>query len=94
MSETLEVRLLEYYAQMAPHQRERMAGKLIEESIKRITTLETSNMKLRKALVGLVGMDGKELDGMEAMVRIMPVADNDRMNTINAIHALRETSTP
>lgn len=46
---------------------------------------------LRKALVELVGADGKELDGMEALIRISPVSNDDRVATINAIHALRET---
>ena len=54
--------------------------------------LELDNAKLRKALVGLVGADGAELDGMEAFIRISPHApDEDRAVTINAIHALRET---
>lgn len=55
--------------------------------------LEQDNVKLRKALVGLVGADTpKELEGMEALIRTMPVPDEDRMNTINAIHALRDTA--
>ena len=52
----------------------------------------SDNAKLRKALVGLVGADGDELDGMEALIRISPHApDEDRAVTINAIHVLRET---
>ncbi len=48
--------------------------------------------KVRKALVGLVGEDTKEgLDGMEVMLRALPIPDVDRMNTINAITALRDT---
>lgn len=31
---------------------------------------------------------------MEVVVRTMPVPDKDRMNTINAIHALRDTLAP
>jgi len=55
--------------------------------------LEQDNSKLRKALVGLVGADTpKELEGMEAAIRVLPVPDEDRMNTINAIHALRDTA--
>ncbi len=55
--------------------------------------LEADNTKLRKALVGLVGADTKaELEGMEAAIRVLPVPDEDRMNTINAIHALRDTA--
>lgn len=54
--------------------------------------LELDNGKLRQALVGLVGADTKaELAGMEAALRMLPVPDEDRMNTINAIHALRDT---
>ena len=54
--------------------------------------LELDCAKLRKALVGLVGADTKtELEGMEAAIRVLPVPDEDRMNTINAIHALRDT---
>jgi hypothetical protein len=59
-----------------------------------IEQLKADNAKLRKALVGLVGADGNELDGMEALIRISPVPDEDRAVTINAIHALRETQTP
>jgi len=48
--------------------------------------------KVRKALVGLVGVDTiEELDAMEVQLRILPVPDVDRMNTINAITALKET---
>ena len=54
--------------------------------------VELEKAKLRKALVGLVGADTKEeLEGMEIAIRSMPVPDEDRMNTINAIHALRDT---
>ncbi len=56
--------------------------------------IEQDNLRLRKALVGLVGADTKaELEGMEVAIRVMPVSDEDRMNTINAIHALRDTIT-
>ena len=54
--------------------------------------LELDKAKLRKALVGLVGADTKaELEGMEGAIRLLPMPDEDRMNTINAIHALRDT---
>ncbi len=54
--------------------------------------LKSDNAKLRKVLVGLVGADGPELDGMEALIRISPHASvEDRAITINAIHALRDT---
>ncbi len=48
-------------------------------------------LKLRKALIGLIGVETKEeLEQMEAAIRIMPVPDIDRMKTINAIAALLE----
>ena len=48
--------------------------------------------KVRKALVGLVGVDTvAELDQMEAAMRLLPVPDVDRMHTINAITALKDT---
>ena len=48
--------------------------------------------KLRCALVGLVGVDGKdELEKTEVMIRLMPVPDVDKAVTINAIQALLET---
>ena len=54
--------------------------------------LELDNARLRKALVGLVGVDTRaELEGMEAALRMAPIPDEDRMHTINAIHALRDT---
>lgn len=55
--------------------------------------LEAKYAKVRTALIGLVGVETKEeLDGMEAAIRLLPVPDVDRMNTINAITALRETA--
>lgn len=54
--------------------------------------LELDCAKLRKALVGLVGADTRpELEGMEAVMRALPIPDEDRMKTINAIHAIRDT---
>ena len=48
--------------------------------------------KLRKALVGLVGVDSKEeLEQMEALFRLAQIPDTDKMNMINAIHVLLET---
>ena len=47
---------------------------------------------LRKALIGLVGAsDRKELEGMEAFIRMAPIPEIDRANTINAIQALIQT---
>lgn len=54
--------------------------------------LEEKNTKLRKALSGLVGADTKdELDAMELGLRALPIPEEDRMVTLNAIHALRDT---
>jgi hypothetical protein len=48
--------------------------------------------KLRKALIGLVGVETiPELEAMEAVIRMAPIPDVDRMNTINAIQALKDT---
>ena len=53
---------------------------------------EADIAKLRKALVGLVGVDTKdELEKMDGMMRLLPMAETDRINTLNAIHALAET---
>lgn len=54
--------------------------------------LEADSQKLRRALIGLVGADTlPELEAMEIAIRSMPVAEEDRMNSLNAIHALRDT---
>ncbi len=48
--------------------------------------------KLRRALVGLVGVDTKEeLDAMEGVIRLMRAPDADKVGIINAIDALRDT---
>lgn len=50
------------------------------------------NEMLRKALVGLVGSDNRDdLEKLELAVRILPVPDVDKMNTINALQALLQT---
>jgi hypothetical protein len=57
-------------------------------------TLTTVDMavKLRSALVGLVGVDGKaELEQMEVTMRLLPAPDEDKAVSINAIHALLAT---
>lgn len=54
--------------------------------------LESDNAKLRSALVGLVGADTKEeLEGMEGAIRLLPMPERDRAQTLNAIHALLDT---
>jgi hypothetical protein len=53
---------------------------------------EADRDKLRRALIGLVGVETKvELEQMEAQIRIMPIPDIDKTATINAITALIET---
>ena len=48
--------------------------------------------RLRAALVGLVGVDGRaELEQMEVMMRLMPAPAQDKAATIDAIHALLAT---
>ena len=50
--------------------------------------------RLRAALVGLVGVDGREeLEQMEAVMRLMPAPAQDKAATIDAIHALIATAT-
>jgi len=52
---------------------------------------EATIKKLHAALVGLVGSAEKdELESMEAMIRISPVPEADKVGMINAIHALIE----
>ncbi len=47
---------------------------------------------LRRALVGLVGVDGADqLNEMEAIMRLMPAPMADKAASIDAIHALRTT---
>ena len=48
--------------------------------------------KLRKALIGMVGVGKKaELEQMEATMRLMAIPDVDKTVSINAIRALIET---
>lgn len=48
--------------------------------------------RLRTALVGLVGVDGREeLEQMETVMRLTPGIDEDKVSAINAIHALLST---
>lgn len=50
---------------------------------------------LRAALVGLVGVDGREvLEHMEALMRRIPAPADDRANSIAAIQALLRTLPP
>ena len=55
--------------------------------------VEADKAKLRKALIGLVGEENIEaLSNMEAALHQMPMPEEDRINTINAIHAIRDTA--
>ncbi len=48
--------------------------------------------KVRRALAKLVGAETKEeLDGIESVLLMMDIPEAERTNTINAVHALRET---
>lgn len=54
---------------------------------------EATIAKLRKALIGLVGAEDKKiLEQMEVNIRLLPIPDVDKMNTINAITALIDTA--
>ena len=54
---------------------------------------ESDRDKLRKALTGLIGTDKlEELDKMEAFIRLTPAPEVDKIASINAITALKETS--
>ncbi len=52
---------------------------------------ESTIAKLKAALIGLVGVSEKdELEKMEILIRLAPVADADKVGMINAIHTLIE----
>lgn len=54
---------------------------------------EEKIIKLRTALIGLVGVKSPdELRMMEATMRALPVPESDKVVSLNAIHALLETS--
>jgi len=53
---------------------------------------EAKIQKLRKALIGLIGAETKEeLEQMELYFRSIPAPEQDKIVSINAIHALIET---
>ena len=55
-----------------------------------LETLRAGHAQLRAALVALVGMDTiEELDAMEAFLRVVPGAAQDKATMIDAIHALK-----
>jgi len=66
---------------------------MLEKAIRDIGALRDERTRLRSALVGLVGVDGREeLEQMEAVMRLMPAPAEDKAKTIDAIHALLATS--
>lgn len=55
-------------------------------------TQPSTAQMLRAALVGLVGVDGRdELEAMELVIRFSPAPAADKAATIDAIHALIST---
>lgn len=58
----------------------------------RAENAEAKVLKLRNALIGIVGAsDEKELRGIEAVIRGAPIPDADKASTINAINAIIDT---
>lgn len=58
----------------------------------RVTTLKNERAKLRSALAGMIGVDGKEdLEKMESVLRMSPAPAEDKAQMIDALHALRDT---
>jgi chromosome segregation ATPase len=55
-------------------------------------TLQQERDKLRAALVGIIGADGRaELEQIEVGLRLMPVPAEDKARSIDGIHALLAT---
>lgn len=78
-----------------------VAGKMqviatgIERAVRDIGTLRDERTRLRAALVGLVGVDGRaDLEQMEGVMRLMLAPAADKAVTIDAIHALLATVEP
>ena len=70
----------------------RCAAEMDQSFLADIEKLTAQRDKLRAALVGLVGVDGRaELEQMEAVMRLIPQPAEDRASTIDAIHALLST---
>lgn len=68
-----------------------LASSLARETVwqKDLAAERRYSKALRKALVGLVGVDDrKELEKMETIMRALPAPEADEIATINAIHAL------
>ncbi len=72
--------------------RDEHADECIESRNKRLSEIAVQCDTLRSALVGLVGVDGKDdLEQLEAAMRLMPAPAQDKAVTIDAIHALLST---
>ena len=65
--------------------------KICEKHPMRLSEIKVE--KLRAALIGLVGASEKgELEQMEAMIRVAPIPDQDKVGMLNAIHLLIATA--
>ena len=72
--------------------RDKHADECIEARNKRLSEMAVECDRLRAALVGLIGVDGKDdLEQMEGVMRLMPGIDEDKIASVNAIHALLAT---
>lgn len=70
----------------------RIATENAKDANARLALVTEQRDKLRVALVGLVGVDGKdELEHMECVIRLIPAPAQDKAATIDAIHALIAT---
>ena len=62
---------------------------LAESRLHAAVVAEETAERFRLALVGLVGeSDPVRLEAMAAMISVAPIPEQDKANTINAIHAL------
>ncbi len=68
------------------------ANAIIAQQADEAKTLQDRVDLLRRALVGLAGVDGaKELDQMAGALHLIPAPEEDKAAMLNAIHALRAT---
>lgn len=60
-----------------------------------IERLQTEHMQLKAALIDLVGVSTpEELEQLEAVMRLMPMTEVDKVATLNAIHTLIRVLAP
>jgi hypothetical protein len=70
----------------------RIAAENAKDASERLAKVVAERDRLRTALVGIVGVDGRaELERMEVVMRTMPAPAEDKARTIDAIHALLAT---